>query len=254
MSGHWRLCVAAFLVVAGLSISPALSNPLTDLFNPAPPETPAPAPAREECLLQPGGSTAPGQHWVYHRDGHRKCWFQAEASVAVKKPVQHHAARRPVVAPEENEVAPRKKTVADARAELLSDAPADARQPTPPAPEVVDTASVPADGAATLVATAPLFAETTIDRPTINQPRPERATRRPVDVEMRLAAAAPTTDTVASSAPPATPPAPSVPDADGNRWESMAPLAGTVLITLGLVFLVGSLLAAAAKRKPARMT
>jgi len=52
MSGPLRFCFAACLVVAGLSTSPAFSNPFADLFN-----TPlgqasatAPAPAAEECL------------------------------------------------------------------------------------------------------------------------------------------------------------------------------------------------------------
>lgn len=130
MSGYWRFCVAAFLLLAGLSTWPAFSNPLTDLFNPAPKEAAAPAPAREECLLQPGRSTAPGQHWVYRLDGHRKCWFQAdEATVAVKKQAHHYGVKQPVIAAEENEAALREKTVADARAQLLSAAPADASQP-----------------------------------------------------------------------------------------------------------------------------
>ena len=239
MSGYWRFCVAAFLLLAGLSTWPAFSNPLTDLFNPAPKEAAAPAPAREECLLQPGRSTAPGQHWVYRLDGHRKCWFQAdEATVAVKKQAHHYGVKQPVIAAEENEAALREKTVADARAQLLSAAPADASQPTPPAPEVVDPASVPADRTATLVLAAPVVAEPKIDRLT-----PDHATPRPVDVEMLLAAASPVGDTVASSVPPATPVAPSIPDADENQWGLTAPRAGMALIALGLVFLAGSLLA-----------
>ncbi len=86
------------------------------------------------------------------------------------------------------------------RAQLLRVAPADAFQPTPPAPEVVDTASVPANGAATLVPAAPIVAE-----PTIDQFTPEHAARLPVDVEMLLAAAPLARDTVASSVPPAFP-------------------------------------------------
>ena len=138
MSGHWRFCVTAFILAAGIPTSPASSNPLTDLFNPAPKEAatparaedaPAPAPAREACLPQPGRSTAPGQHWVYHLNGHRRCWFQAsEATVSAKKQIRHHFARRPAVAPEEDEAAPRKKTVLDARAQMFSAAPAGGRQ------------------------------------------------------------------------------------------------------------------------------
>ena len=99
MSGHWRFCVAAFLFFAGLSISPASSNPLTDLFNSAPKEAAAPASAEAQCVQRPGKSTAPGQHWVYHLDGHRKCWFQAdEAQVSVKKLIHRHAVKRAAIA------------------------------------------------------------------------------------------------------------------------------------------------------------
>ena len=123
MSGYRRICVAVSLLFAGFSSSPALSNPLTDLFNPPPAEAPAAAPApaaREQCLSQPGRATA-GQHWVYHLDGHRKCWFQtAETAVSVKRLVRHRTAKQPAIASEENEAELRKKPVADARAQLLS--------------------------------------------------------------------------------------------------------------------------------------
>jgi hypothetical protein len=245
MSGHWRFCVAASLFFAGLSFaslstSPALSNPLTDLFNPAPKEeATAPAPVREACVPQPGRSTAPGRHWVYHVDGHRKCWFQAdEATVSLRKRIHHYAAKQPVIASEENAAALHKKTFADARAQLLSAAPADAVQSTPPAPGVVDTASVPANGAATLVPAAPIVAA-----PTVDQLTPGHVTPRPLDVEMLLAAAPPASDTVTSSAPQAAPSTPSIPDADEDQWELIATRAAMVLIALGLVVLVGSLLA-----------
>jgi hypothetical protein len=233
MSGHWRFCVAAFLLLAGLSASPAFSNPLTDLFNPTPKEATAPAPAREECVPQPGKSTALGQHWVYRLDGHRKCWFQADAAtVSVKKQARHHAAKQPVIAPEENGAALRQQTVLDARAQLLSAAPADALKPTAPVPEVVDTASAPANGAATLVPAAPIPAQPTIDQLTPDHPAP-----RSVDVEVLLAASS--LDTAASSVPPAAP----IPDSDENHWKLMATPAGVALIALGLVLLAGSLLA-----------
>ena len=248
MSGHWRFCVSAFVLVAGLSTPPALSNPLTDLFNPAPKEadspvsTPAPAPAREakdECLMQPGRSM-PGRHWVYHLNGHRKCWYQAdEATIAAKKQAHHRVARQ-AADPEENEAAPRRKMVADARAQLLSAAPADAVQPPAPvpAPEVADPASVPASEPAARVSAAPVVAT-----PTIEQAAPEAATPRQVDVEMLLAAAAPVGDRVASSMPPATPVAPSTPDMVENQRGLTATHAGMAMITLGLLFLIGSLLA-----------
>ena len=235
MSGHWRFCVAAFLVLAGSSTSPAFSNPLTDLFNPTPKEATAPATAaaREECVPQPGKSTALGQHWVYHLDGHRKCWFQADSgTVSVKKQVRHHAAKQPLIAPEENGAALRQQTVLDARAQLLSATPADALKPIAPVPAVVDTTSAPANGAATLVPAAPIPAQ-----PTIDQLTPDHAAPRSVDVGSLLAASS--LDTAASSVPPAPP----IPDPDENRWKLMATPTGVALIALGLILLAGSLLA-----------
>jgi hypothetical protein len=233
MSGHRRFCVAAFLLFAGLSTSPASSNPLTDLFDFAPKEAAAPAPAQQECVLQPGKSTAPGQHWVYRHDGHRKCWFQTdEATVSVKKEIHHRAAKLPASVAEENEAALHKTTVLDARAQLLSAAPAAALQSAASAPEVVDTAPE----AAARVPAAPVAALPTIDPIT-----PDNATPRSVDVEMLLAASTLDKDMGASSVSPTTPGAPSV--AGANDWELTAARAGTALIALGFVFLVGSLLA-----------
>ena len=243
MSGHWRFCVTAFLLSAGLPTSPASSNPLTDLFNPAPKEAaaaPAPAPAQEACAPQPGRSTAPGQHWVYRLDARRKCWYQAdEATVSAKRHIHHRIdriAKRRAVAPEENEAELRDKTVLDARAQLVSAAPAGAPEPAASAPEVVDTASVPAREAATPVPAAPIAAQ-----PTIGPLTPDHATPRSVDVETLLAASTLDKDMAASSASPTTPDAPSA--ASAGNWELTAARAGTVLITLGFVFLVGSLLA-----------
>jgi hypothetical protein len=237
MSGHWHIYVAALLVVAGVSTSPASSNPLTDLFDFTPKEAAAPAPVQEACVLQPGKSTAPGQHWVYRIDGHRKCWFQAdEATVSVKKQIRRHAAKEPAAAREENEDAPRKKEVLDARAQLLNAASAGAPQSTPPTPQMTETASVPAQETATVVPAAPVAAQ-----PTIDEPPPDQAAPRSVDVEMLLAASTLDEDTATSAAPSATSGAPPVAGADD--WGSMVARAGTTLIVLGLVFLVGSLLA-----------
>jgi hypothetical protein len=245
MSGHWRFCVAAFLLSAGPSISPAFSNPLTDLFNPAPNEAaaaPAPAPAREACALQPG-KPAPGQHWFYRLDGRRKCWYQAdEATASAKRHIHHRIdriAKRRAVAPEENEAELRDKTVLDARAQLLSAASAGAPQPAASGPEVVDTPSVPARETAMPEPAAPIAAQ-----PTIGPLTPDHATPRSVDVETLLAASTLDKDMAASSEPTTTPGAPSA--ASAGNWELTAARAGTVgtvLITLGLVFLVGSLLA-----------
>jgi hypothetical protein len=173
MSSHWRCWGSAFLLFAGFSVTPAFSDPLTDLtdlFSPSTKEAAAPAPTQEECLLQPGKST-PGQHWVYRLEGHRKCWFQTdEANVSTKKQAHHHAEKQPVVPPAKNEAALREKKILDARAQLLSAA--------------VDT-----------------------------------------------------------SMPAATSAAPAMPDAGQGNWELTATRAGLVLVALGLVFLLGSLLA-----------
>ncbi|WP_298260109.1 hypothetical protein [Bradyrhizobium sp.] len=217
---------------------------MTDLFNPAPKEAAAPAqapaPAKEACALRPGSSAAPGQHWFYHLDGHRRCWFQAaDATHSVNKPVHHYAAKRPVIAPEENKVALPTKTVMDARDQLMSAAPpADASQPTAPAPTAVDAAPVPAGGAAMVMPAAPIAAQPTNDPLT-----PDEATPHHVDVEMLLADSSLDKNTAVSSVPPAAPGVPSVPQAEENHWELTATRAGVVLIALGLFFLLGSLLA-----------
>jgi hypothetical protein len=241
MSGHWRLCGTACLLFAGLSTWPASSNPLTDLLNPAPKEAAAPAPVavRDECVSQPGRSTAPGRHWVYHLNGHRRCWYQAnEATFSAKKQIRHHFARRRAVVHEEDEAELRQETVLDARAQMLSAAATGAPQSAASAPEVVDTASVRAREAATAVPAAPVAAQ-----PTIDSLAPNRATPRSVDVEMLLAAST-DSDMAASSVPPATAEVPSAASAD--TWELTAARAGTVLITLGFVLLAGALLASRA--------
>jgi hypothetical protein len=247
MSGHLRFGFAAFFLLAGLSTSPAYSNAIADMFpafsnrlagvfNAAPRETPAPAPAEEECLSRPGKSAADGQRWVYRFDGRRKCWFQAAEETAVKKPVRHRVTKNRVADPEENEAARRKrKAVVDARAELLRSAPAES-QPTRPAPEpkVVDAASVLATAAAAYVPPAP------IENRATDQPAPDRRTPRQVDVESLLAAAPATSNPVAASVPPATPVAFAIAEAadDGPGW--MATWLGGALMALGLIAVLGS--------------
>ena len=152
MSGHLQFSFASLVLIAGLSTSPASSNPFAALFNAAPAEA-APASPEDECLPRPGKSTADGQHWVYRLDGHRKCWFQVAAGTTrVKKAVRHQGTKHRVAAPEENVTARRKgDAIVDARAELRS-APAETSQPTPPEPalKVVDAALVLNTGTAAL--------------------------------------------------------------------------------------------------------
>jgi hypothetical protein len=146
ISGHLRFCIAAFVLLAGLPISPASPNPLAEFFNAAPRQTTAPASAERQCSPRPGTSRTAGQHWVYRLEGHRKCWFQAAEGIAtVKKQVRNRAAEPRVAAPEENEAARReRKAVVDAHAELLRSARAVTSRPMRPAPElkVVNAASV----------------------------------------------------------------------------------------------------------------
>jgi hypothetical protein len=233
MSGHLRFCFAAFVLLAGLSASPASSNPFADLFNVAPRQAPAPAPAEEECVPRPGKSTTAGQRWVYRLEGHRKCWFQAAEVTAVKKQVRYRAAKPRVTAPEENEAErPKRKAVVDARAELLRSAPAEMSQPMWPAPElkVADAASVLATVIAAFVPPAPIENRAT-DRLT-----PDHRTPRQVDVETLLAAAPATSDSVAAAAP-VTFPFTEAAD-DGRDW--MATWLGVLLMALGLVSVLGS--------------
>ena len=234
MSGHVRFCFTAFVLLAGLSVSPASSNPIADLFSVTPRQAPEPAPAEEACLSEPGKSTAAGQHWVYRLEGGRKCWFQAAEEIAVKKKQARSRAAKPrAAAPEENDVArPKRKAVVDARAEMLRATPVETPQPMQPAPELkmADAASVPAMGTAAFMSPAPIENLKT-DRLT-----PDQRTPRQVDVEKLLAAAPAARDAVAVSVPAAAAPvtfALAAATDDGPGW--MATWLGVLLIALGLV-------------------
>jgi hypothetical protein len=214
MSGHGRFCVAAFLFASG---APAFSDPLI---------ASVPTPAQRECALQPGKSTAPSHRWVYHVDGHRKCWFQADgADRSMKGQVHYHEPNRPVAAPEENEVALREKTVRNARAQMLDPTPTDAPGS---APEVVASA-VGASPAVTLALAAPT-AEV-IAPHTIDHPKPGYDMRGPPDAGLVLATHPLARDAAASATSLATTRAVST---------SMATRVGIALIALGLILLVGS--------------
>jgi hypothetical protein len=248
MSGHFRFRFAAFLLVAGFA-TPAASNPFTDLFLPnAVPEAAAAtsAPAQEECLLQPGKSTAPGQHWVYRHDGHRKCWFQAEVGTALAgKPLHRHAERQHA-APGGNQFAERKEeeAFADARDELRS-TPAETSEPASHASEIKlgDTTPIPATSAAALAPTAPVVGNAASDQVTS-----ERSTPPQLKEEALLAAARALPDVVDTSANSEAPVAvlPAEASEDG-RW-SWARWLGALLIILGGVALLSSRL-----RRPARV-
>lgn len=185
MSGHLRCCFASLVLLAGLAATPALSNPFTDLFNPAPREPAAGASAQPECLAQPGNPPGAGQRWVYRRDGHRKCWFLAEGVAPVRKPVHGRVANR-TVRPDENEtMRQRRSPVSDARAELLSSATAGEAQPPSPAREmrVADAASGFDAGTPSLMPAAP------VSDPPSDQLKPEQSAPPQVDVEKLSATA-----------------------------------------------------------------
>lgn len=241
MSDHFRFGFAALLLVASFA-TPAASNPLTDLFSPnAVPvaAAAAPAPAQEECLLQPGKSTAPGQHWVYHHDGHRKCWFLAEASTALTRKAVHRHGARQDAAPEENEFAPRKQeeAVEDAHAEMLRSPPAQSAQPASRAPgtKLVNSASVPTTGAAALALATPVVGDDASDQVT-----PERPTPPQLNEETLLAAAPETPNALGTSSNSPAPIAVSTPEASETGGWSTASWLGGLLMAPGSVALLGA--------------
>jgi hypothetical protein len=203
------------------------------MFNAAPAEATAPAPAKEECLPHPGRSTTDSRHWVYSFDGNRKCWFQAADEVAtVKKPVHRRHAKQ-LAAPEENDAALRKRKGGVARAELLRSAPAETPQQTLPEFKVADAATVPGTVAAALVPPSPVVAKPPTDELTPDHPTPPQ-----VDVDTLLAAAPAASDAVAASVPPSTPATVPVAEAgdDGPGWT--VTWLGVLLMGLGLVSLL----------------
>lgn len=174
--------LAGLVLVGGLS-TPACSNPFTDSFNIASREPAATSSAQPECLPRLGNSPGPRQHWVYRRDGHRKCWFLAEGTATVRKPAHGRVTNR---GSDENETEQQRASpLIDARAELPSSSPAEGAQPTPPARElkVAGAASVLDAGTPALKPPAPAA-----DLPT-DQFTPDHSVPPQVDVE-KLAAAA----------------------------------------------------------------
>jgi hypothetical protein len=228
MSGHLQSCFVAF-VLTGLSISPASSNPFTDLLNNlGSREAAKPADTREECLPRPGKLAANGRRWAYHLEGRRKCWFQtAETAVSsVKKRVHQYALTQRVTARERREASLRKrKADVDARAEVLRPAPAEMSRPTPSAPELkmADTALIATMKRAAVMPAAPI-AESMTDQIT-----PDRPTPRFLDAEaFRLLPAA--NDTITSPVLPAT--------SRANGWARTATWLGLLLMALGLASLL----------------
>jgi hypothetical protein len=241
MSGHWRFCFAACFLLAGLSTVAAASNPFVALFGQAAPaEATAQeqAPAKEDCLLQPGKSTDPGHHWFYYSDGHHKCWFQgAEGTAALRPPMRHRVLKHAAV-PKGNEGTSRdREAFADARDELLRPGPAATPQSTSHAPELklVDAAPIAATGAAALVPAAPVVGNAASDQVT-----PERPTPPQLNEEALLAAAPAAPDAVDTSANSTAPVAVPTPEAsEHERWSTESWL-GVLLMALGGVALLGA--------------
>ncbi|MGY3421398.1 hypothetical protein ACVWZW_001873 [Bradyrhizobium sp. F1.13.4] len=185
MSRHLRFYFAGLVLVGGLSATPACSDSFTALFNIAPRDPSATSSAQAECLPRPGSSPAAGQHWVYRRDGHRKCWFLAEGIATLRKPAHGRVANRAASSVKNEAEQQRASPVIDARADLPSSSPAEGAQPTPPARElkVADAASLFDAGTPALMPAAPAA-----DLPT-GQFTPDHSVTPQVDVE-KLAAAA----------------------------------------------------------------
>jgi hypothetical protein len=237
VSGHLRSGIAAFFtaffLVAGFA-TPAFSNALTDLFTPnAAPAQPAAAaaPAKEECLAQPGRPTA-GQHWVYRFDGQRRCWFQAaEERTLARKPDRH---RRSAAASEDGKPAPgQQDDVEDAHAEMLNSAPQQTPQPPPSEPKltIVHTVPVRMGDAAAQVPPAPDLNQPGADQLTQDQPRR-------LDVETLLAKAPAASEEVASSTPAMPIAAPTARTGGSEGWT--ASWFGVLLMALGSAALLTS--------------
>jgi len=234
MSGHLRSCFAAFLFV-GLSISPASSNLLTDLFSAGSKEAPAIAPApAQECSPRPGKVAAGGQHWVYRSEARRKCWFQTAERVvaAMRKPLHHYVVKHRVTSPERREAAiAKRKADADAHAEVLRSRPAVISQQTPTAPEQLKESDAPSGPTVKAAAEPP---PSVADSSSIDQVTPDRPASRLVNVEM-LRVKSSTDSTIGSTVLPATPIAfPVAETGDAERGWASTQL-GVVLMALGLI-------------------
>ncbi|RZM91719.1 hypothetical protein CWO91_40825 [Bradyrhizobium genosp. SA-3] len=226
MSGYLRLCLTSLVLVGDLAATPAFSNPFADLFDKASREPAPSSSAQAECLPRPGNSSGAGLHWVYRRDGHRKCWFLAEGITRVQKPAHRRVANRGAN-PDENEAArPKRSPVVDARAELQRAAPAEEVQPTPPAREVkvADAAFVSGTGTA-LMPAAPFT-----DLPT-GQLTSEHSVPLQIGVEKPRAAVS---DVADASVPSAMPVGMNAAEAGDEGKGRTATWLGLLLMVLGI--------------------
>ncbi|MGY8632587.1 hypothetical protein RAD15_08835 [Bradyrhizobium sp. 14AA] len=232
MSGYLRMCFVSLVLVETLSMGPASSNPLADIFNAAAPQPTVTSPPQAECLGRPGNSTPDSQHWVYRMDGHHKCWFLTEGVAKVKKTVRRRVAKDTTASLDENgTVRSRQTGVVDARAELLSSAPAEPSQPPHAEVKVADAAS-DLDTGTTLMSAA-LIAE--------HGRWPTHSVPSQVDVE-QLLAAAPANDMVTSSEPPTIPIGVLVLTAEARNEapSRTATWLGVLLMMLGMLSILSS--------------
>lgn len=152
MYAHLRFFFCSIAILTGVSTSPSYSNPIDD-SKVATEQAAAPAAPQETCLSRPGKSAIPGQRWVYHTEGNRKCWFQSAEQPRLEKRVRYRSAKPSVAASAENKsILSRPKRVEDARAELLPFRP-EAPQALPSASglDVVAAAPVPSADRASLL-------------------------------------------------------------------------------------------------------
>ena len=228
MSGHLQVCLPGIVVLLAISISQAYGNPVADFlgFNANSQQAATTTAARPECLAVPGTPTE-GLRWVYRRDGHRKCWFQADEQ-SVKKQVRRRIAKSLLSVAAESE---RKGGAAvGARAELVRLATAETPPPMRPGSEIIAVDDAP------LEAIVPGSKK----QPTIHQPAFGHDARRQVVLATLSADAPSAIDAVPSSPmrpkPAAFPVAAQVDDEQG--W--MATSLGVLLMALGLILLLAS--------------
>ncbi|MBH5396338.1 hypothetical protein HZZ13_00695 [Bradyrhizobium sp. CNPSo 4010] len=233
MSGYLRWCFVSLILVAAFATAPASSNPLAGIFNTAAPQVAAPSPPQAECLGRAGDSTPDGQHWVYRRDGHRKCWFLSEGIAKVKKTARRAPKASTASLVENGRVRPQQSAVIDARAELLRSAPAEPSQLPHPEVKVADAASDL--GTSTARPSAALVTQHS------HRPTPFIASQDQVNLE-QLLAATPANDVVTSSEPP-TPSIGAFVLTAGARNETPSRTAtwlGVLLMMLGMLSILSS--------------
>jgi hypothetical protein len=152
----------------------------------------------------------------------------------VKKQVRNRAGKRSVGALAENEsTQPTRKTVVDARAELLRSTSAEASVSTRLAPEFKVVDAVPALGAETA-------ASLPTEKLATDRLAPDYRTERRLDLETLMAAAPTPRGEVAAPGPTAAPAILAITDTVDDGPGRMATWLGVLLVALGLASVFGS--------------